>query len=299
MTGIRRRRFLDPASGLATEDMCTEAGRRALGMAGLEPDALDFIFVGSVTPADDVPNLACTMADRLGVPTTPGFTLNAACAGFVFALATAWAFLRAGLGRTALAVSGDALSRITDYTDPKTAILFGDGAGAAVLTTEEGRGGAPGRILGPPALAAEYDRDPLYLLGAGRTPGTETYPALQMEGGPRILKQAIQTMAGVGERALEAAGRTWEDVDLVIPHQANLRITRGLERQLGLPGGRVVHTIEDYGNMSASTVGVALDETLRGQRGTVPDPALLVLTAVGGGYTSAAMVVEWRGGARG
>ena len=283
--------------------MCTEAGRRALKMAGLEAGDLDFIFVGSVTPADDVPNIACTMADRLGVPTTPGFTLNAACAGFVFALATAWAFLRAGLGRTALAVSGDALSRITDYTDPKTAILFGDGAGAAVLTTGDGgqteASAGHGRILGPPALSGEYDRDPLYLLGAGRTPGSEPYPALHMEGGPRILKQAIQTMAGVGERALEGAGRGWEDVDLVIPHQANLRITRGLERQLGMPHGRVVHTIEDYGNMSASTVGVALDETLRGLRGTVPDPALVVVTAVGGGYTSAAMVLEWEGGPRG
>jgi 3-oxoacyl-[acyl-carrier-protein] synthase-3 len=115
-----------------------------------------------------------------------------------------------------------------------------------------------------------------------------------MGGGPQILRQAILTMAEVAERALEAAGREWSEVDVVIPHQANLRITRGLEKQLPLEKGRVIHSIERYGNVSASTVPIALDEVLRGKRGALPDPALIVLTAVGGGYTSAGAVFRWR-----
>lgn len=295
VTGIRERRVLDPDDGLTTEDMCAEAGRRALGMAGLEARDLDLIIVASVTASDVVPNAACTVAAKLGVPRTGGYTLNAACAGFVYVVAAGWSFIRAGLAENVLVVAGDALSRITDYSDPKTAVLFGDGAGAAVLRpAPEGKG-----VLGSPYLTGDFDRDPLYLVGQAWERDEEPSPKLRMAGGPQILRQAIQSMAEVADRALEASGHGREDVDLVIPHQANLRITRGLERHLKLARGRVVHTIEEYGNLSASTVAVALDEVLRGRRGPVPDPALVVLTAVGGGYTSAGVVLKWEGGARG
>lgn len=294
VTGIRERRVLDPDSGLTTEDMCAEAGRRALAMAGMEASELDCLLVASLTAADEVPNTACTVAAELGVPRLGGFTLNAACAGFVYAVAAAWAMIRSGLARRVLAISGDALSRVTDYSDPKTAVLFGDGAGAVVLTpAPEGEG-----ILGAPYMTGEYDREPLYLVGQGWESEDEPHPKLHMAGGPQILKNAILSMAKVAERALEATGRSWEEVDFVVPHQANYRITRGLEKQLRLPRGKVVHTIERYGNLSASTVAVALDEVLRGKHGPVPDPALVLLTAVGGGYTSAGAVFQWRGGAR-
>jgi 3-oxoacyl-[acyl-carrier-protein] synthase-3 len=294
VTGIRERRVAGPGDGLTTERMCAEAARRALEMAGMEASELDTVLVGSLTGADEVPNVACTVADMIGVPKLGGYTLNAACAGFVYAVATGYAFIRSGLGRNVLVISGDMLSRITDYSDPTTAVLFGDGAGAVILTPSlDGDG-----ILGPPYLAGDYDRDPLYLLGQGWETEEDPAPKLRMAGGPRILRRAIQNMANIAGRALDSAGRSWDDVDLVIPHQANLRITKGLEKQLALRKGRVLHTIERYGNMSASTVAVTLDEALRGVHGSLPDPAILVLTAIGGGYTSASAVIEWRGGAR-
>ncbi len=135
-------------------------------------------------------------------------------------------------------------------------------------------------------------------MGQGWETADESHPKLRMAGGPRILRRAIQNMVNIASRALESAGRGWDDVDLVIPHQANLRITKGIEKQLALQSGRVLHTIENYGNLSASTVAVTLDEALRGVHGPLPDPATIVLTSIGGGYTSAAAVIEWRGGAR-
>lgn len=297
VTGIRERRVLSPESGMTTEDMCAEAGRRALEMAGMEAGELDQILVASLTAADEVPNTACTVAAELGVPRLGGYTLNAACAGFVYAVAAGYALIRSGMARNILAISGDTLSRVTDYSDPKTAVLFGDGAGAVVLAPSETSEGGDG-ILGPPYLTGEYDREPLYLIGQGWEPPEEPFPKLHMAGGPQILRQAILSMAGVADRALQAAGRGWEEVDVVIPHQANLRITRGLEKHLRLGKGRVIHTIERYGNLSASTVAVTLDEVLRGGHGPLPDPALIVLTAVGGGYTTAAAVIRWSGGTR-
>lgn len=291
VTGIRERRVVTEEDGLTTEDLCAEAARRALDRAGMEPEDLDFIVVSSVTARESVPNAACTVAADLGIPTTPGFTVNAACAGFVYALAAAYAHILSGLGENVLVIAGDALSHITDYEDPKTAVLFGDGAGAVVLTpTRAGDG-----LQGPPYHEADYAPEHLYLRGQGWESEEEPHPKLHMGGGPRVLRQAIHAMREVAERALERTDLGWEDVHYVVPHQANLRITKGLERLLALSeNGKVVHTIQEYGNLSASTVGVALDEVLRGEHGPLPDPTRIVLTAVGGGYTSAGAVLAFR-----
>lgn len=293
VTGIRERRVVTEEDGLSTEDLCAEAARRALDRAGMEATDLDFIVAATVTARESVPNAACTVADELGVPTTPGYTLNAACAGFVYAVAAGYAHIRGGLGENVLVLAGDSLSHITDYEDPKTAVLFGDGAGAVVLTpTREGDG-----VLGPPYHEADYSPEHLYLRGQGWETEEEPNPKLHMGGGPRVLRQAIHAMKDVADRALEVTDLGWDDVHYVVPHQANLRITKGLERMLQLSGeGRVVHTIERYGNLSASTVGVALDEVLRGEHGPLPDPTRIVLTAVGGGYTSAGAVLACRPG---
>ena len=289
VTGIEARRMLLPETGLTTEDMCARAAGHALTAAGMEAGDLDMIYVASLTCADEVPNAACTVADRLGVPKIGGFTINAACAGFVYALATAWTGIASGWIRNALVVSGDTLSRFVDWTDMRTAVLFGDGAGAAVLTRDEtGERG----VLGRPVCAGEFDREPLYMIGQGWETEDEPEPKLHMSGGPRILRNAIHTMARAAGEALESGGLTWSDVDIVIPHQANLRITLGLEKHLDLPRGRVIHNIQRYGNMSASTVGVTLDEVLRGEHGEIPRPATIVLTAIGGGYTTAASVIR-------
>ena len=292
VTGIRERRVLAWDSDDTTERMCAEATRRALESAGTAGSDLDLLLVASLTGAEEVPNEACTIANMLGVPELGGFTMNVACAGFVYAVATANAFIRSGLAETVAVVSGEALSRITCYSDPKTAVLFGDGAGAVILTASTDGDG----ILGTPFLGASYNRDPLHMVGQGWEKEDGPGATLHMDGGPRILRRAIVNMTEIADQTLASAGRGWDDVDLVIPHQANLRITRGIEKQLNLSKGRVLHIIQRYGNMSASTVAVALDEALRGAHGPLPDPALIVLTAIGGGYTSAAAVIEHRGG---
>lgn len=289
VTGIETRRVLDPGNtGLTTEHMCTEAGKAALDAAGMSAEDLDLLYLASLTCSDIVPNGACTVADLLGAPRLGGYVFNAACAGFVYALASGWAAIASGMAENVLVISGDTLTTLVDFSDLNTAVLFGDGAAAAVLAPADGERG----FLGRPIMSAEFDRAPLYLVGQGWETEDEPAPKLHMAGGPRILRNAIQTMASAADRAVASADVGWDDVDIVVPHQANLRITRGLEKHLGLSKGRVIHNIARYGNMSASTVGVTLDEVLRGLHGPVPDPATVVLTAIGGGYTTAAMVVR-------
>lgn len=295
VTGIEERRVLEGNDDFTTEHMCAEAGRQALAMAGMDLADVDLVIVASVTPSDLVPNPACTVGQILGRPELGGFSLNGACAGFVHGIGTAQGLVQVGTADTILVVSGDVLTRITNYEDPKTAVLFSDGAGAALVTVAEGDD--TGRIDGPPYFTADYAREHLYLRGQGWEEPEEPDAKLHMGGGPRVLRRAILAMAGVAGEALERAGLTWDDVDFVVPHQANLRITRGLEKHLELDRGRVIHTIQRYGNASASTVGIALHEVLRGQHGAVPDPARIVLTAVGGGYTMGALVFQWAGGA--
>lgn len=294
VTGIRRRRILNPEVDRSAEWMCAEAARAALADAGLEARDLDFLFVASLTEQAIVPNAACTVGQLLGIPNAPGFTLNAACAGFIYALAAGYAYVVAGSARNVLVVSGDFLTGITDYEDPKTAVLFGDGAGAVILSSQEG----PGRILAPPYTTADYAPEHLSLVGQAVLAEGDRVPKLQMGGGPNVLRKAIKSMVRVAESALARTDLEWADVDFLVPHQANRRITVGIDRALSLTRGRVVDVIEDYGNVSASTVPIALDEVLRGRRGTLPDPANVVLTAVGGGYTSAGAVIEWSRGSR-
>jgi len=288
VTGIGVRRRLTPESGLTTEDMCASAARGALEAAGREAGEMDMILVASLTGSDEVPNVACTVASKLGAPQLGGYVLNAACAGFVYGIGAGWSSIVSGMADRVLVVSGDTLTRYVNYQDVKTAVVFGDGAGAAVLERSRGDLG----VLGAPAMFGEYTRQPLFMVGQGWETEEEPRPLLHMDGGPRILRNAIMKMAEVGEQALDKASLSWADVDIVIPHQANLRITRGLEKQLELPKGRVIHNIQRYGNMSASTVAITLDEVLRGQHGEVPSPATFLLTAVGGGYTMGAIALR-------
>jgi len=289
VTGIRERRVMDRERDRSAEHMCAAAGRLALADAGMSATDLDMLVVACLTEQEIVPNAACTVGDLLGIPSAPGFVLNAACAGFLYALATAYAFVISGAATNVLVVSGDFLTGITDYSDPKTAVLFGDGAGAVVLTSEGGRG----RVLAAPYTTADYSPTHLNLRGQAVMLDGDPIPKLSMGGGPNVLRNAIKTMVGVAERALERTDLGWADVDVVVPHQANKRITAGIERALELPKGRVVDVIESYGNVSASTVPIALDEVLKGLHGPLPEPANIVLTAVGGGYTSGGAVIEW------
>jgi len=290
VTGIEARRVVGE-DGMATEEMAVRASRRALESAGMEPEELDFLVAASITGRESVPNMACTVAAELGVPDLPGFTLNAACAGFVYGISSGYSHIRSGLAENVLVVSADALSHVTDYSDPTTAVLFGDGAGAAVLRpADEGAGDG---VRGTPYHESDYSPEHLHMQGVGSESEGEGPTYLRMGGGPKVLRQAIYAMKRVADRAVESSGLGWDQIDYVVPHQANLRITRGLERVLPLEGdGKVVHVIQEYGNVSASSVGITLDEILRGEHGQLPDPTRLVLTAVGGGYTSAGLVLE-------
>lgn len=289
MTGISTRRLLPDGDEVTVEDMCVAAAQRTLEHAGMRADDIDFIVVASLTTREIVPNPAVTVADRLGIPAVPGFVLNTACAGFIHALSVGYAYVATEQAPNILVISGDALSRITNYRDPKTAVLFGDGAGAAILSANTG----PGRVLGAPHLAAEYSADHMNLVGQGWGSNGGPDHKLSMTGGPNVLRHAVRTMQMVSAAALDRAGVTWEEVDIVVPHQANRRITMGLERALKLNGGRVIDTIDGLGNVSASSVPITLDRVIRGEYGEIPRPARIVLTAVGGGYASGAAALEW------
>lgn len=289
LTGIGRRSMVPVDGGVSSEDLCAEASNRALDHAGIESKDLDFLVVANLTAREIVPNAAATLGDRIGAPALPGFVLNTACAGFLHALSVGYMHVTTGESDAVLVVSGDALTRVTDYTDPKTAVLFGDGAGAAVLTSRPG----PGRVLSAPVLRAEYSPDHLNLVGQGWGPRADSDNKISMAGGANVLRHAIRTMRMVATNALESADLTWDDVDYVVPHQANERITVGLERALKLSKGRVIHAIEDIGNVSASTVPITLDQLIRGRHGSLPGRSRIVLTAVGGGYASGAVALEW------
>jgi len=289
LTGIAERRILPDLPDASTEAMHVAAGASALEHAGIDASEVDLLLSATLTPREDVPNAACTIAAGLGNPSIPGYAMNTACAGFLHAIASAYAFVTSGAADTVLVTVGDALTRITNWDDPKVAVLFGDGAGAAVLTSKP----APGRILAAPVLDAEYSPDHLNITGLGWGDPLDPNHKLSMSGGANVLRQAIRTMQDVANRALARTPLGWEDVDVVVPHQANERITQGLEKVLQLPNGRVLHRIARIGNLSASTVPIVLDELLRGEHGTLADPTRIVLTAVGGGYASGAAVIEW------
>lgn len=289
LTGISSRRLLPEDDATTVEDMCVAAARGALEHAGMSPADVDFVVVASLTAREIVPNISVSVGARLGIPSVAGFVLNTACAGFIHALSVGWTYLQTEQARNVLVVTGDALSRITNYGDPKTAVLFADGAGALVLTAEPG----PGEVLGPPFLAAEYSPDHLNLVGQGWSDEGPWAHKLRMAGGPNVLRHAIRTMRVAADEALERSGVTWDEVDAVVPHQANGRITIGLERALRLARGRVIHAIDGLGNVSASSVPITLDRLLRGEHGPLPASARIVLTAVGGGYASGAAVLQW------
>jgi len=292
LTGIVRRRIVPEDGSVSSEDLCAEASRRALAHAGVQADELDFLVVANLTALEIVPNTAATVGARIGAPTLPGFVLNSACSGFLHALSAGYLQVTTGQSDAVLVASGDALTRVTDYTDPTTAVLFGDGAGATVLTSRPGRG----LVLAAPFLGAEYSADHLNLVGQGWGLDGDANHKISMAGGAHVLRHAVRTMQVAASNALETSGLTWDDVDFVIPHQANERITVSLERALKLKKGRVIHAIEDIGNVSASTVPITLDRLLRGEFGSFPDRSRIVLTAVGGGYASGAVVIEWSAG---
>jgi 3-oxoacyl-[acyl-carrier-protein] synthase III len=287
-TGIRERRVIAPGEKLL--DLVVPAARRALDASGVAAEELDAIVVGTVSGEYSFPATACEIQAALGVEDIAAFDVAAACSGFLFALSTAAAHVRAGDFRTVLVVGGDTLTTMTDWSDRRTCVLFGDGAGAVVLRREDGDRG----VLACATHASGAMRELLYAR-AGARGGFDAPPiprevALQMRG-PELFRWAVRCMGAVAVEVLERAGLTERDVDLVVPHQANLRIIDAVAEKLEFAKSKIFTNVETYGNTSAGSVPIALDEAVRAGRLSQGDVVLLV--ACGGGLTWAGSVVRW------
>ncbi len=288
-TGIEARHFAD--DGVVTSDLAVEAARIALGTAGIPGEQLDMIVCASVTGDTPFPATAVWVQEKLGL-SCPAFDVNAACAGFSYGLATASAFVEAGMADTVLLIGAEVYSRILDFTDRQTCVLFGDGAGATVIQASE-RPGIEGTVLGADGTAAEILLVPA---GGSREPASaETVAAsrhrLQMPNGREVFKRAVTEMAASCREVLEKNGHSPDDVDLLIPHQANARIMVAVAERLGIPLERAVVDVAEVGNTSAASIPIALDRAYRA--GRIHEGDLVLFTSFGAGLTWGATAIRW------
>ena len=277
-TGIERRHIV--ADDETNLDLCERASLQAMEMAGVGPADIDLVIVGTTTPDQVFPNMGCLLERRLGIRGPMAFSLEAACTGFIYALNIAEKFVKTGASKKALVVGAETLSRMVDWKDRNTCVLFGDGAGAVVLEASE----QPG-ILSTHVHADGQYADLLYFpSGVSKKP--EDFHArrdyIQMKGN-EVFKVAVTKLGEVAQEALDANGVKGEELDWLIPHQANLRIIEGTARKLKLPMERVVLTVQDHGNTSTASVPMALDVAVRD--GRVKRGHLILLEAFGGGFT--------------
>jgi 3-oxoacyl-[acyl-carrier-protein] synthase-3 len=294
-TGIKERRIA--AADEATSDMASAAARRAIEAAGISPDEIGLIVVATVTPDMFFPSTACIVQKKIGAMNAVCFDINAACSGFLYALQVARHFINTGNRTTALVIGAEKLSSLINWKDRNTCVLFGDGAGAVVIRrADEGLPNVPGRVLSTVMGSDGNLADLLKVPGGGSAcPITAenilTSPnTIHMEG-RETFKHAVTRMLQASEQALELAGLTAADVDMVIPHQANARIITAIAERLGLPPEKTFINLDKYGNTSAATIPVALDEAHR--QGAIKRGDVLVLVAFGGGFTWASSVVRW------
>lgn len=289
-TGIKERHIAAPEQ--ATSDLCYEAAIKALESAGMTAADLDLIIIATVTPDTFFPSTACVLQDKLGAKKAAAFDLSAACSGFVYGLATATNFIKTGMYNNALVIGADTLSRITDYTDRNTCVLFGDGAGAVILgEVPEGRGfqsfdlgaeGAGGNLLklegGGSRLPASQET----------VEGNKHYIYMN---GREVFKFAVRVMGTATDNVLDKAGRTKEDIDLFVPHQANIRIIQSAMQRLDLSPDKCVINVDKYANTSAASIPLALVEAAEEGRMKAGDCVLMV--GFGGGLTWGASVLIW------
>jgi len=290
-TGIKERRILEDGKGSA--DMAYHASIRALQDAGMEAKDLEAIVVGTVTPDYPFPSSACVLEHMLGARDVFSFDVNAACSGFLNALAVADSFIQTGKIRSALVVGSDALSRLLNWQDRATCILFGDGAGAVVLgvSNDGGRGVLSTRLRTDGSYAKT-----LYVPAGGSLKPASVETVQRNEhtitmNGKEVFKVAVRSMEEISREALDEAGVTINQVSLVIPHQANRRIITALAERLGLPLEKVVVNVDKYGNTSAASVPVALDEARR--EGRIRSGDIVLLNAFGAGFAWGAAVIKF------
>lgn len=281
-TGIRCRHLAE--NGETSSDLGLEASRRALHAAGLHASDVDLIIVATSTPDFIFPSTACLLQSKLGNSGATAFDVQAVCSGFVYALTIADKFIRSGSHRRALVVGAEVFSRILDWSDRTTCVLFGDGAGAVVLEA----GDHPGILA--TALHADGAHHGILSVPGSISGGKVTGdPFLRMDG-QAVFKFAVRVLAEVGEECCQAAGIGTADVDWLIPHQANIRILEATAKRMKLPMGKVVVTVDRHGNTSAASVPLALDEAVRERRIQVGQKVLL--EGVGGGFTWGAVLLQ-------
>ncbi|MCX5998679.1 MAG: beta-ketoacyl-ACP synthase 3 [Chloroflexi bacterium] len=281
VTGIRERRLSLPKGPdvLDTEELGAEAARQAMKAAGIEARELDFVVAASFTPHFTIPNLACSISHLVGAKEIGGFVLNTACSGFLDALGDAYYRIRSGDYDTILVVAVELLSKVIDYDDPTTAIIFADGAGAAVVRAAES---------GIVSFYSELDYSVDHII-------LEEKGFLKMGGGPLVQKRAVNAMSKAALACLDKSPYKLQDMDYIIPHQANARIITALAKKLGLPAEKFCVTIDKYANTSGSSVAIALDKAVRGEvEGyRIERGKKLLMTSVGGGYALSAVVMDY------
>lgn len=286
-SGIERRRFA--AEGQTTSDLAVRAARAALENAGLTPDDIDGIIVATSTPDLTFPSVATMVQKELGMTHGFGFDVQAVCAGFIFALTNANALLIAGQAKRLLVIGAETFSRIMDWNDRSTCVLFGDGAGALVLGLQNGTGANTDRgILSADLNSDGRYRDMLYVDGGVSTTGAAG--KLRMQGNP-LFRQAVEKLTSTAETALAKVGLTGTDVDWIVPHQANIRIIQGTAKKMGLPMDRVIVTVQDHGNTSAASIPLALSVGV--ETGKIKQGDLVLSEAIGGGLAWGSVLLRW------
>jgi 3-oxoacyl-[acyl-carrier-protein] synthase-3 len=293
-TGIRERRIAAPEEALS--DLALPAAREALADAGLEGSDVDLLIVATVTPDMAFPATAAILAEQLGAHEAGAYDLSAGCTGFMYAVAQAYGMLAGGLAQRALVVGGDVLSKILDWNDRGTAVLFGDGAGAVVME-RVGEGGFLGFELGADGSGGPQ----LYLpAGGSRTPATEDSVAERLHfvqmNGREVFKFATRVLVTSAEAVLAECGRTVDEVDVYVPHQANVRIIDYATQKLGIPEDRVVIDVDRYGNTSSGSIPLALADAKAD--GRLAAGRLVLMTGMGAGLTWGSGLIEWTDGGR-
>ena len=289
-TGIHERRIAAPDE--TTTTLSVHAARDALAVAGLDPRDLDLVIVGTCSPDYPLPATAVLVATELGATRAAGFDLQAACSGFLFALATGTSFIRGGMARNVLVIGVEILSRFLDWTDRGTCVLFGDGAGAVLLSASD----APGGLMGVDLFSDGTGCEGIIVRAGGSAhPASAETVAANMHtirmAGSDVYKYATRQLAESAIAALEAAHLTVAEIDQFVFHQANLRIIKSVEKALGIPEEKVFVNIEKYGNTSAASVPMALVEAVAA--GRIKEGDRILMVAFGAGYTAGAAVVEW------
>jgi 3-oxoacyl-[acyl-carrier-protein] synthase-3 len=286
-TGIRQRHLA--ADGELTSDLAVEAAKQALANAGLGAEALDLIIVATTTPDHTFPASATAVQRKLGADRAAAFDVQAVCSGFIYALAVADNFIKAGQATTVLVIGAETFSRLLDWTDRSTCVLFGDGAGAVILRAEEGTG----TVLDRGVLATHIGSDgrhyqALYVDGGPSTTGTTGHVRMN---GREVFRHAVTALVGSTEKVLDAAGVGVEDIDWFVPHQANSRILQAVAQRLHLDPKRVLITVDRHANTSAASIPLALAEAAAA--GRFARDQLLVMNAMGGGFSWGGALVRW------